>query len=66
MGQGRPLRGLTRRPVAAALLCSGLLIAGGGTGGLMLLQGHHGISPRPVAHPGRAPAGVVVAPPRER
>ncbi len=63
-GQGRPLRGLTRRPVAAALLCSGLLIAGGGTGGLMLLKGHQGTVPRPVAHPGRAPAGAVVAPPR--
>jgi Sortase domain len=63
-GQGRPLRGLTRRPVAAALLCSGLLVVGGGTGGLMLLQGKQGTTPRPVADPGRPPAGVVVAPPR--
>src|SRR5262245_5406276 len=65
-GPGRPLRWLRRRP-AAAVLCCGLLALGGGAGGLMLLTGplaHHGISPRPVAHPGRAPAGPVAAPPR--
>ena len=63
-GRGRPFRRLARRPVAAALLCGGLLAAGGGTGGLLLLTGHPGISPRPVAHPGPPPAGVVAAPPR--
>ena len=46
------------------MLCAGLLAVGGGTGGLMLLTGHHGISPRPAANPGRGPAGVVAAPPR--
>ncbi len=61
-GPGRPFRVLTRRPVATALLCTGLLIVGGGAGGLMLLRGHQGTSPQPVAHPGRPPAGVVVAP----
>jgi hypothetical protein len=60
---GRPFRGRLRHPVAAALLCGGLLIVGGGMGGLMLLRGHQGTSPRPVAHPGRPPAGVVAAPP---
>jgi hypothetical protein len=56
-----------RRPVAAALLCAGLLAAAGGAGGLMLLAGplaHHGVSPRPLAHLPRAPAGVVAAPAR--
>lgn len=53
---GRPFRGQLRHPVAAALLCGGLLIVGGGMGGLMLLRGHQGTSPRPVAHPaGRRP-----------
>jgi hypothetical protein len=52
-----------RHPVAAALLCGGLLAVGGGVGGL-LLTGHDGISPRPVAHPASQPAGVVVPPPR--
>jgi Sortase domain len=61
-GRGRPLRRLVRSPAAAALLCCGLLAVGGGTGGIMLLQGHHGISPQPVAHPGPAPAGAVAAP----
>jgi hypothetical protein len=51
-----------RHPVAAALLCGGLLAVGCGTGGLMLLTGHRGTSPRPVAHPARPPAGVVVPP----
>jgi hypothetical protein len=46
------------------VLCASLLAVGGGTGGLMLLTGHHGTSPRPVANPGRTPAGVVAAPPR--
>jgi hypothetical protein len=50
--------------VAAALLCGGLLAVGGGAAGLMLLTGHQGSSPRPVAHPGRPPAAVVAAPPR--
>ena len=57
---GGPLRGLTRRPVAAALLCTGLLAAGGGTAGL-LLAGRPGISPWPLAHPGRPPAGAAAA-----
>ena len=49
--------GLTRRPVAVALLGSGLLAVGGGTGGLLLLlNSHPGTSPRPVAHPGPASA----------
>src|SRR6266487_4613688 len=67
MGRGRRgshARRLLRRPVVVAVLCGGLLVAGGGTGGLMLLTGQHGISPRPVAHPGPAPAGVVAAPAR--
>ena len=55
---------MTRRPVAAALLCGGLLAVGGGVGGLLLVTGHHGISPRPAARPDRPPAGVVAAPPR--
>jgi hypothetical protein len=49
------------------MLCCGLLALGGGAGGLMLLTGppaHHGIGPRPVAHPGRVPTGPVAAPPR--
>jgi Sortase domain len=46
------------------MLCCGLLAVGGGTGGIMLLTGHHGISPHQVAHPGPAPAGAVAAPPR--
>jgi Sortase domain len=50
--------------MAAAMLCCGLLAVGGGTGGILLLTGHHGISPQPVAHPGAPPAGAVVAPPR--
>jgi hypothetical protein len=60
---GWPFRGLTRRPVAAALLCAGLLAAGGGIAGLLLLGGRPGISPRPLAHAGRPPAGAVAAPP---
>ncbi|HYA52388.1 MAG TPA: class F sortase [Streptosporangiaceae bacterium] len=66
-GPGRPSRWLGRRPAAAALLCCGLLAVGGGAGGLVLLSGplaQHGISPRPVAHPGPPPAGAVAAPPR--
>jgi len=50
--------------MAAALLCGGLLAVGGGVGGLLLVTGHHGISPRPAARPDRPPAGVVAAPPR--
>jgi hypothetical protein len=53
-----------RRPAAAVLLCCGLVAAGGGVGGVMLLAGRPGISPRPVAHPGPAPAGPVAAPAR--
>jgi sortase (surface protein transpeptidase) len=53
-----------RHPVAAALLFAGLLAVGGGVGGLMLLKGHPGTSPRPVADPARPPAGLVAAPPR--
>ena len=63
-GHERPLRRLLRSPAAAALLCCGLLAAGGGAGGIMLAAGHPGISPRPVAHPGRPPAGAVAAPPQ--
>ena len=63
-GRGRPFRGLVRHPVAAALVLAGLLAVGGGVGGLMLLKGHPGTSPRPVADPARAPAGLVAAPPR--
>ena len=66
-GPGAPWRWLLRRPAAAAVLCCGLLAVGGGAGGLVLLTGplaHHGISPRPVAHPGPPPAGAVAAPPR--
>lgn len=66
-GPGRPLRWARRRPGAAALLCCGLLAVGGGAGGLVLLSGplaQHGMSPRPVAHPGPPPAGAVAAPPR--
>jgi len=63
-GHGRPLRRLPRSPAAAALLCCGLLAAGGGAGGIMLAAGHPGISPRPLAHPGRPPAGAVAAPPQ--
>jgi sortase (surface protein transpeptidase) len=48
--------------VAAVLLCGGLLAAGGGVGGVMLLAGRPGVSPRPVAHPGPAPAGPVAGP----
>jgi len=62
-GPGRPFRGLARRPLAVALLCGGLLIVGGGAAGLLLLRGHQGPSPQPVAHPGRPPAGVVAGPP---
>ena len=62
-GPGRAFRGLAR-PVAAALLCAGLLLAGGGMAGLMLLRGHPGTSPRPLPHPGRPSAGVVAALPR--
>jgi hypothetical protein len=50
--------------VAVALLRSGLLAVGGGTGGLLLLNSHPGTSPRPIAHPGPASAGVVAAPRR--
>jgi Sortase domain len=67
VGRGRPLRWLGRHPAAAAVLCCGLLAVGGGAGGLVLLTGplaQHGISPRPVAHPGPPPAGAVAAPPR--
>ena len=67
VGPGRPWRWLRRRPAAAALLCCGLVAVGGGAGGLVLLSGplaQHGISPRPLAHPGPPPAGVVAAPPR--
>jgi sortase (surface protein transpeptidase) len=49
------------------MLCCGLLAVCGGVGGLVLLTGplaRHGISPRPVAHPGPPPAGVVAAPAR--
>ncbi len=63
-GRGRPFRRLARHPVAAALLFAGLLAVGGGVGGLMLLKGHPGTSPRPVADPARTPAGLVAAPPR--
>ena len=62
-GQAGPFRALMRRPVAAVLMCGGLLAAGGGTTGLMLLSGHPGTSPRPVARAARIPAGVVIAPP---
>src|SRR5436305_5117750 len=64
VGPGRPSPWLLRRPAAAAVLCCGLLAAGGGAGGIMLAAGHPGISPRPVAHPGRPPAGAVAAPPQ--
>ncbi len=67
VGPGRPWRWLRRRPAAAALLCCGLLVVVGGAGGLLLLSGplaQHGISPRPLAHPGPPPAGAVAAPPR--
>jgi hypothetical protein len=67
VGPGRPWRWLRRHPAAAALLCCGLLAVGGGAGGLVLLSGplaQHGISPRPLAHPGPPPAGAVAAPPR--
>jgi sortase (surface protein transpeptidase) len=63
-GRGRPFRRLARHPVAAAVLCAGLLAVAGGVGGLVLLKGHQGTTPRPVAHPGRPPAGLVAAPPR--
>jgi len=43
------------------VLCAGLLAVAGGVGGLVLLQGHQGTTPRPVAHPGRPPAGLVAA-----
>jgi len=46
------------------MLCCGLLVAIGGVCGVMLLAGRPGISPRPVAHPGPAPAGAVAAPAR--
>ena len=67
VGPGRPWRWLRRHPAAAALRCCGLLAVGGGAGGLVLLSGplaQHGISPRPLAHPGPPPAGAVAAPPR--
>lgn len=54
-----------RHPVAAALLCGGLLAAGGALGGLILLTGpaaHHGTSPLLAPHPRRPSAGVVAAP----
>ena len=59
---GRSAR-LARRPLAVALFCSGLLIVGGGTAGLLLLGGHQGLRPQPVAHPA-PPAGAVAGPPR--
>src|SRR5262249_59912371 len=62
-GRGRPFRHLARHPVAASLLFAGLLAVGGGVGALMLLTGHPGTSPRPVAGPARPPAGGVAAPP---
>jgi hypothetical protein len=58
------LRRLLRSPAAAAMLCCGLLAVGGGTSGIMLAAGHHGINPLPVAHPGPPPAGAVAAPAR--
>jgi len=61
---GRAARGRVRRPVAVALLCAGLLAVGGGAGGLLLAGGRPGISPRPLAHPARPPAGAVAAPAR--
>jgi len=63
-GPWRPWRWLRRRPAAAAVLCCGLLLVGGGAAGLLLLRGHQGLSPQPVAHPGRPPAGAAAAPPR--
>src|SRR5262249_58532897 len=63
-GRGPAVRRLVRRPAAVAMLCCGLLAAGGGTGGILVLTGHGGTSPRPVAHPGPPPAGAVAAPPR--
>jgi sortase (surface protein transpeptidase) len=44
------------------MLCCGLLAVAGGVAGVMLLAGRPGLSPRPVAHPGPAPAGAVAAP----
>ena len=61
---GRRARSWVRRPVAVALLCAGLLAVGGGAGGLLLAGGRPGISPRPLAHPARPPAGAVAAPAR--
>jgi sortase (surface protein transpeptidase) len=63
-GRSHPFRTLIRRPVVAALLCGGLLAAAGGAAGLLLLTGRPGITPRPVAHPGRIPAGMVAGPAR--
>src|SRR5262249_62217490 len=64
-GPGHAGRGRSsRHPVAASLLFVGLLAVGGGVGALMLLKGHPGTSPRPVAGPARPPAGPVAAPPR--
>jgi len=68
-GPGRPWRWFRRRPAAAAVLCCGLLAVGGGAAGLLLTGpggplAHPGITPRPVAHPGRPPAGAVAAPAR--
>jgi hypothetical protein len=60
---GRPVRRLGRNPVAAVLLCGGLLTVAAGTANLILTSGRPGITPRPVAHPGPPPAGVVAAPP---
>jgi len=63
-GPGRALRRRTRHPLAAALLCGGLLTVAGSTAGLLLLTGRPAISPQPVAHRGPPPAGVVAAPAR--
>ena len=63
-GPGRVGRLLARHPVAATLLCGGVLAVAGGTVGLLLLAGRPGISLRPVAHPGLPPTGVMAAPAR--
>jgi sortase family protein len=61
-GPGRPLRWLTRRPLAAALLAAGLLAVSTAAVSIALLTGRPGITPRPVASPGPVPAGPVAAP----
>ena len=45
-------------------MSGGLLAVAAGAVSIALLTGHPGISPRPVAHPGPAPSGPVVAPPK--